>query len=186
MGHDVTLSSISDPTLHTASPVDRQAYRDAMARLGAAVHIITTEGAAGRAGFTASAVCSVTDDPPTLLVCLNRNASVYAAFNMNSVLCVNTLAAGHQPLSNLFSGKTPTDQRFAAAQWSVLATGSPVLQGATASFDCRIVSRTQVGTHDILVCQAVALQRQGEVPALIYFDRRYHTLSPATYPGSLS
>jgi flavin reductase len=45
-------------------------YRDAMACLGAAVSIVTTDGAAGRAGFSASAVCSVTDDPPTLLVCL--------------------------------------------------------------------------------------------------------------------
>jgi len=52
--------------------VSREQFRDAMARLGAAVNIVTTDGTAGRAGFTASAVCSVTDDPPTLLVCLNR------------------------------------------------------------------------------------------------------------------
>ncbi len=51
----------------------REHYRDAMARLGAAVSIVTTDGPAGRAGFTASAVCSVTDDPPTLLVCMNRS-----------------------------------------------------------------------------------------------------------------
>ena len=55
-------------------PVSRQEFRDAMARLGAAVNIITTDGAAGRGGITATAVCSVTDDPPTLLVCLNRTS----------------------------------------------------------------------------------------------------------------
>ncbi len=55
---------------------DKASFRDAMAHVGAAVNIITTDGPAGRAGFTASAVCSVTDTPPTLLVCLNRSASV--------------------------------------------------------------------------------------------------------------
>jgi hypothetical protein len=54
-------------------------YRDAMACLGAAVNIVTTDGNAGRAGFTASAICSVTDDPPTLLVCMNRGSSAYAS-----------------------------------------------------------------------------------------------------------
>lgn len=59
------------------SLADKQSFRDAMAHVGAAVNIITTDGPAGRAGFTASAVCSVTDAPPTLLVCLNRSASVW-------------------------------------------------------------------------------------------------------------
>ena len=48
--------------------MEKQAYREAMARLGAAVNVITTDGPGGRAGFTASAVCSVTDSPPTLLI----------------------------------------------------------------------------------------------------------------------
>ena len=72
--------------------VDQQTFRDAMSCMGAAVNIITTDGPAGRAGFTASAVCSVTDTPPTLLVCLNRGASVWPVFNENRTLCVNTLS----------------------------------------------------------------------------------------------
>lgn len=87
--------------------VDQQTFRDAMSCMGAAVNIITTDGPAGRAGFTASAVCSVTDTPPTLLVCLNRGASVWSVFNENRTLCVNTLSAGQEPLSNLFGGKRP-------------------------------------------------------------------------------
>lgn len=94
--------------------VDQQTFRDAMSCMGAAVNIITTDGPAGRAGFTASAVCSVTDTPPTLLVCLNRGASVWPVFNENRTLCVNTLSAGQEPLSNLFGGKTPMEHRFAA------------------------------------------------------------------------
>ena len=81
---------------------DKQTFRDAMACVGAAVNIITTDGPAGLAGFTASAVCSVTDSPPTLLVCLHRGASVWPTFSENRTLCVNTLSAGQEPLSNLF------------------------------------------------------------------------------------
>lgn len=159
--------------------VQRSDYRDAMARLGAAVSVVTTDGPGGQAGFTASAVCSVTDDPPTLLVCLNRSASVYPVFDANGVLCVNVLAAGQQTLSNLFGGKTPMPERFAAARWSLLVTGAPVLEGATVSFDCRVSRRTEVGSHDVLFCEAVAIRGSDKAQGLVYFDRRYHDLLAA-------
>ncbi|WP_435947825.1 NADH-dependent FMN reductase RutF [Dryocola sp. BD586] len=156
--------------------VEKQSFRDAMSRLGAAVNIITTDGPAGRAGFTASAVCSVTDDPPTLLVCLNRSASVWPVFSQNMALCVNTLAAGHESLSNLFGGKTPMAERFSAARWRQGASGCPQLEGAVASFDCRISQVVSVGTHDILFCELVALERNDDTHGLVWFDRGYHQL----------
>lgn len=152
----------------------RDAFRDAMARLGAAVNVVTTDGPGGRAGFTATAVCSVTDDPPTLLVCLNRGASVYPAFAENDVLCVNTLGAGQQDVSGLFGGRTPMDERFAAVAWHAEATGAPVLDAATASFDCRVVRRTGVGTHDVLICEVASLATHAERHGLVYFGRAYH------------
>src|SRR6185437_11223456 len=111
-----------------------------MARLGAAVNVITTDGPAGRAGFTASAMCSVTDSPPTLLVCANRANDSYPAFKGNGVLCVNTLAGRQQALSPVFAGLTehPMNARFDEGTWTTLVTGSPVLVGAAAAFDCRI------------------------------------------------
>jgi flavin reductase len=151
-------------------------YRNAMSRLGAAVNIITTDGPAGRAGFTASAVCSVTDEPPTLLICLNRTASVYPAFETNSVLCVNVLAPGHQELSGVFGGKTPMDERFAAGRWHTGVTGSPMLDGAAVSFDCRVVRSTAVGTHDVLFCEVASITLGDTAHGLVYFDRRYHGL----------
>ncbi|UVH58065.1 pyrimidine utilization flavin reductase protein F [Variovorax paradoxus] len=169
-------SSSSNPAGLLPS-LEKADYRNAMARLGAAVNIITTDGPAGRAGFTASAVCSVTDEPPTLLVCLNRSASVYPAFKTNGVLCVNVLAAGHQSLSALFGGKTPMDERFAAGQWSRKTTGSPMLDDAAVSFDCRVVHATSAGTHDVLFCEAVAIAIGGATQGLIYFDRRYHEIA---------
>ncbi|MCU6683705.1 pyrimidine utilization flavin reductase protein F [Leclercia sp. 29361] len=156
--------------------LDKQDFRDAMACLGAAVNIITTDGPAGEAGFTASAVCSVTDSPPTLLVCLNRGASVWPVFNDNRTLCVNTLSAGQESLSNLFGGKTPMADRFAAAQWQTGATGCPRLADALASFDCRISQVVSVGTHDILFCEIVAITRHPVPQGLVWFDRGYHAL----------
>ena len=151
-------------------------FRNAMARLGAAVHIITSDGPGGRAGFTASAVCSVTDKPPTLLVCLNRSASVHAAFSGNQVLCVNTLAVEHEGLSKLFGGKTPMDDRFAAATWTTLVSGAPVLADAVVSFDCRVSEKIEQGTHEVLFCEVLAVRMKEGAAALFYFDRRYHIL----------
>ncbi len=151
-------------------------YRNAMARLGAAVNIVTTDGAAGRAGFAATAVCSVSDNPPTLLVCLNRGSSAYNVVKGNGVICVNTLASKHEVLSTLFGGKTPVEERFAAGSWGVLETGAPVLEDALVSFDCRIREAHDGGTHDILICDVVDMKINEGDEALMYFNRRYRVL----------
>ena len=83
--------------------VDVTGFRNAMARLGGAVSVITTDGPHGRFGFTASAVCSVTDSPPTLLVCMNRASTSNVHFKNNGVLCVNVLSAALQDISGVFS-----------------------------------------------------------------------------------
>ncbi len=151
-------------------------YRDAMARLGAAVNIITTDGPGGPAGFTASAVCSVTDTPPMLLVCLNRGSSAYPAFTRNSAVCVNTLASRHEDLSRIFGGKTPMPTRFAAASWHAGTTGAPILDDAAVSFDCVVRSVNAVGTHDVFFCEVLAVARGQASEALFYCSRRYHAI----------
>ena len=153
--------------------VDQHSFRQGMAQLAAAVNVITTDGVAGQAGFTASAVCSVTDTPPTLLVCLNRSASVYDTFKANGVLCVNTLQASQQQLSNVFGGKTPMAARFAQGQWSTLMTEAPVLDDALVSFDCEVIQSVAMGSHDVLFCQVKAIRQHDQQNALLYFNRSY-------------
>ena len=155
--------------------VNRQTYREAMARFGAAVSVVTTAGPAGRFGFTASAVCSVTDDPATLLVCVNRKNDSHPALLTNGVLCVNTLAAGQEGISTLFgSAAEHQDQRFAAGHWHTLETGAPVLDGAVVAFDCRISQVTEVATHTVIFAHVVALQHGATHDGLVYFGRAYH------------
>lgn len=151
-------------------------FREAMSKLGAAVNIVTTDGPAGKAGFAATAVCSVSDAPPMMLVCLNRGSSAYAATVENGVICVNVLAAEHEPLSRLFGGKTPVEERFGGANWSVLATGAPALDGALASIDCRVRTVADGNSHDILICEVEAIRQQSEGDGLVYFKRQYHAL----------
>lgn len=172
------MNSMPDPkALGTTTPgIDAAAFRNAMARLGAAVNIITTDGPGGKAGFAASAVTSVTDTPPTLLVCLNRSSSVYPAFSRNQAVCVNTLRAGHEALSGLFGGKTPVEERFAAAEWTTGVSGAPILAGAIVSFDCIVASTVDVGTHQVLFCSVLDVREGGDDAALIYYRRGYHTV----------
>lgn len=158
-------------------PVTTPEFRDAMARLGAAVNIVTTDGPAGRAGLTVSAVCSVTDDPPTLLVCLNRASRANAIFKANGVLCVNTLAADSRDLSDAFAGRgrLPSEARFALGAWDRLETGAPVLADhAVVVFDCRIADVVEKGTHSVLFAEIAAIRQGGPGGALIYYGRGYH------------
>ncbi|MDF1857038.1 flavin reductase [Pseudooceanicola sp.] len=157
--------------------VPRGEFRDAMAHLPGAVNIVTTYGAAGQAGLTASAVCSVTDDPPTLLVCVNRSSSAAAAFLENPSVCVNTVGPRHQDLAILFGGKTPMEDRFASASWEKGASGAPVLLESVVSFDCRVAHRHVVGTHAVLFCEVLEVAIAKGEPASVYFARAFHAVS---------
>ncbi|HEY4774145.1 MAG TPA: flavin reductase, partial [Xanthobacteraceae bacterium] len=153
-------------------------FREALSRYGAAVHVVTTDGAAGRTGFTATAVCSVSDDPPTLLVCLNRKSQASALIAANRTFCVNTLPADAEALSDVFAGRTGAvgAERFKLGTWTTLSTGAPVLTSAIAACDCRLVEIKAVASHNVIfgVVETVALGP--DAPALVYRGRAYRSL----------
>lgn len=162
----------------SATCVDSKLFREAMSRLGAAVHVITTDGPAGKTGFTATAVCSVSDAPCTLLVCLNRGSSSSPILRSNGVFCVNTLRAGDEVVADTFAGRTKVSReaRFEAGEWKKLATGAPVLMSAVVAFDCHVSEVKAVASHDIIfgIVQGVHSGPAGE--ALVYHDRLYKKL----------
>ncbi|SEP77287.1 flavin reductase [Faunimonas pinastri] len=157
--------------------ISRQAFRDAMAHVAAPVHVVASDGPAGRVGVTATAVCSVTDDPPTLLVCLNRRGSATEAVRANGVISVNTLGHGDRELSAIFAGQrgVPMADRFGHGTWTTLVTGAPVLEGGLVSFDCVIDDTAEVGTHLIFYCHVVGAEFREHGTNLIYVGRRYTT-----------
>ncbi len=164
-------------TFEMKEMIEATDFRNAMSLLTTAVNVITTKGEAGMHGFTASAVCSVTDTPPTLLVCMNQSSRSHAHFVENKVLSVNVLSTQHEQLSNAFaSSKLSSEDRFKLADWTTLETGSPILKDALVSFDCEIQDIQQVGTHSIFMCRVVDVQQSDQEESLVYFNRAYHQL----------
>src|ERR1700724_4625666 len=90
----------------TTGSVDAATFREAMRRLGAAVHVVTTDGPGGKGGFTATAVCALSDAPAMLLVCLNRRSRSTGPFHANGVFCVNTLRADEEAIAKAFAART--------------------------------------------------------------------------------
>lgn len=166
------FEAIAPAPVQTVAPT---LFRDAMSRLGAAVHVITTSGTAGRSGFTATAVCSVTDAPPTLLVCLNRRSQAAPVTAQNGVFCVNTLAASEAHIADAFAGRTGVsrDAAFEIAEWTMLSTGAPVLVASVVAFDCRTIDTKVVGSHTVIFGAVEAVRLGIAETALVYHNRAY-------------
>jgi len=157
--------------------IDRDEFREAMAHLPAAVNILTSDGSGGLAGLTATAVSSVTDEPGTLLVCISRARRAHDVFLQNGVFCVNTLASDQKSIADVFAGEPDMPTRFAYATWQVLATGSPVLEGAAIAFDCAITAVSEVGTHSVMFGQVKAVRLAPVSTGLLYYGRAYHPVA---------
>lgn len=161
-----------------AGAADSDHFREAMSRLPAAVHVVTTDGVAGLGGITASAVSSVSIEPPMMLFCINKSSQSATRMIENGVFCINTLAPSDQGLSDIFAGRTGQglEARFAAGDWTKLATGAPVLATALVAFDCRLVEAKEVATHIVMIGIAEAVQIAGLGAALMYAHRKYTAL----------
>src|SRR5499426_40075 len=110
-----------------AKPLDAGQFKAGMRALAGAVNIITSAHAGHRYGMTATAVCSATADPPTVLVCINKLATTHGAVAKSKTFCVNVLRAEDWELSTAFSGAQSGETRFKSRDWTRLGTGSPVL-----------------------------------------------------------
>jgi flavin reductase len=162
----------------SASSVDAVLFRSGMSRVAGAVHVVTTDGPAGRAGFTATAMTPVTDSPASLLVCANAGGRSATALEANGVFCVNTLADEDVPVAEAFAGRAelPGQNRFTVGGWGTLATGSPLLTTSLVAFDCRVTDARQVGTHHVIIGEVVAVHLGANRPGLVYCGRGYHRL----------
>jgi flavin reductase (DIM6/NTAB) family NADH-FMN oxidoreductase RutF len=152
-------------------------FRDALSKVASAVTIVATDGPGGAAGLTCSAVCPVSDTPPTLLVCVNRSSAVNQILKANRVLCVNGLRADHVELSQLFAGVgcVPMSQRFAPDRWRRLSTGAPCCKDSLVALDCRVTDVREIGTHSVFFAKVVATLHARNADPLIYFRRSYAT-----------
>ncbi|CUH40797.1 FMN reductase (NADH) RutF [Jannaschia seosinensis] len=152
----------------------RDEFIHAMSRAAATVSVVTTDGPAGRAGITVSAMTSVSadGDAPTILVCINKGASAAEPILRNGRFAVNVLCEDQQNEADIFAGRTDVEDRFADVPWDVLETGAPVLRGL-AGFDCDLASADLVGTHHVIIGAVRAVRVREEGAPLIYGMRSY-------------
>lgn len=159
--------------------VDSDSYKSGMRQLAAGVCLVTTRTEAGaRSGLTATAVCSVSADPPTLLICVNQQNGSYHAIRASGRFAVNVLAATDQDLADRFASAVSGEERFDHGQWSELFTGAPILESALASFDCVVRSIEDVGSHGVFFGEVRAVRVSSDTGPLLYSNGKYASVIP--------
>jgi flavin reductase (DIM6/NTAB) family NADH-FMN oxidoreductase RutF len=154
-----------------------EAFRSAMRHVAATVYAVTTGQQGNRYGIIATAVSSLSFDPPSLLVCVNRSASLHGPLAMAETFCVNVLGLGNRDVAQQFA-KARGEDRFAVGQWDQWYS-VPVLVSAQSSFVCRRVHSHEFGTHTIFIGELIAAKHRENAAPLTYYDRRYIDISEA-------
>jgi flavin reductase (DIM6/NTAB) family NADH-FMN oxidoreductase RutF len=151
-------------------------FRQAMRRFPAAVSVVTTRIKGVDYGMTATAVTSLSMDPPSLLVCVNRASGFHRHLDDAGSFCVNVLREGQHPISSNFGGAKPAEERFQEGEWCEM-NGVYYLADAQAVIFCKKAAAFVHATHSIVVGEATGLILHDEVAPLLYVDGRYATLS---------
>jgi flavin reductase len=155
------------------------AFRAAMRRMAATVTVISTTAENGsRHGMTATAVTSVSADPPAVLACVNRSAALHAQLGLGRRLCINLLHCSQQRLSEVFAGALEGEIRFTEGDWLSNAEGVPYLADAQANIFCEIEALHAYGTHSVCIGRVTHATYRADVAPLIYQDGTYMCTGP--------
>ncbi|HKS70689.1 MAG TPA: flavin reductase family protein [Ktedonobacterales bacterium] len=149
--------------------VDPQAFRAVMGRFATGVAVVTTCEGSQRMGITVNAFCSVSLDPPQVLVCIERTSRVFAALLHSGIFAVNLLRDDQQQLSICFAGNSEERYRdFCSVRSHTEATGAPIFDDSLGWADCRVVAAYPGGDHTIFVGRVEALGPGTGAPLLYY------------------
>ena len=164
--------------LVTAPPA-ADAYRAAMRHFAGNVSVITVGRPGERSGLVATSAVSLSVDPPTVIVCVNRGASSWPLFERFRRFGVTALTAAPQEIADLFAGKggAKGEDRYRLGQWSQGPTGAPLLDGAAVALDCRLEEMIDRASHSILVGRVMDVRvREDDEGALVYWRGLYRPL----------
>ena len=167
-------------TLLEESVISREDFRLAMRRLAGGVSIISGAGPDGPLGVTATAVTSLTADPPSILCCLNRSLELEAAVKETGRFGVNMLRADHHDLAKRFAGMAGVrgSAKFQHGNWTILASDVPALFDSLVTFDCRVDDIVEVGTHSIFIGLITQAHFGESGDPLVYCDGAFAGLAP--------
>lgn len=160
-------------------------FRQGMRRLAGACCIVTSAapgaGPEEWSGLTATAVSSLTAEPPRLLVCVNRSVWAHRVITDTGVVGINVLGADQEALALRFAGQGDCgpQEKFRAGAWHPdPATGAPLLDDAPVGFGCRVFQIVEAGTHDIFLCDVLSVRLpDGEASPLIYFSGAFRSVA---------
>ena len=154
-------------------------FRLAMRRMASTISIIsTTDDSGQRFGMVATSVSSVSMDPPTLLICVNRAASIHAPLLQQRRFCVNVLTPEQRCLVAAFSGHLKGEDRFTLGRWTAHERwGLPSLEAAQANIACTVEKCIEMGTHSVLIASVICTQVADAVDPLIYVDGQLSTVA---------
>ena len=146
-----------------------------MSQFASGVTVVTTRDANGKLhGITVSAFCSVSLEPPMVLICIEKSTGSHYAFGESGAFVVNVLAEGQSNISEHFASRM--DEKFGDIAHDLNESGVPVLREAIATLRCTLRHSLDGGDHSIFVGLVESVDVAGGEP-LIYFDHRYHALS---------
>lgn len=157
--------------------VSGETYCRGMRCLGGGVTIITSRHGCERSGLTATAVCSLSINPARLLACVNISGATYQLVVRSRHAVVNILTKQQEEIARCFAGMSGEcgEDRFSLGQWGEGRSGSPVLRGALASFDCAISEMIVTQTHAILIAEVMDVVLGDQEPPLIYLHGAFMT-----------
>lgn len=160
--------------------IDSHQFRTVCGRFATGVTVVTAVVDGEPYGMTANAFCSVSLDPPLVLVCIDRRAAFHDRVARAGAFAVNLLAARQREISDRFAGRRPDlADRFSGLAWRPGATGAPVLDGGLGHLDCRLWAAYDGGDHTIYVGQVVDAAVVGGADAddpLLFFASRYRSI----------
>jgi flavin reductase (DIM6/NTAB) family NADH-FMN oxidoreductase RutF len=154
-----------------------ESFRSAMRHIAATVYAVTTGNVGERHGILATAVSSLSFEPPSLLVCVNRAASLHEPLACADTFCVNVLGLGNREIAQAFESARGED-RFRLGDWRQ-QDGVPVLANAQSYFICRTAHRHEFGTHTIFIGELLFARHREDATPLTYYDRHYIDISAA-------
>lgn len=161
------------------SDADPAQFKLAMRRLLGAVSVVTVGTDAQLTGFTATSVSSLSVEPPTILVSLNRSSSSWTALLEAQAFAVNVLAADQSDIASRFAGMggVKGNDRYLGAQWTRGATGSLLLEGAVTSIDCTLEDAIERHSHAILIGRVRSVRLGLDAAPLAYFDGSFRSIA---------
>jgi flavin reductase len=154
--------------------------RSMMGRFATGVTVVAARTGPLLAGMTANAIASVSIDPPLMVANVSQRSETHRAIVESHSFAVSVLSADQQPLAECFAAPITAAKlhRFCDAPWHEAETGSPVLDGSIAYFDCRLVARHPGGDHTLFVGEIVSAGYEESGEPLLYFGSSYRRLAP--------